>query len=451
MIRSRRWLRRILFLVLGLLVLYAAARLVGRAVSASRLEGELERVRATGAPLTLAEITPVAVPDAENAAVLLEEAFPLFTKEPEELYEHGELDEKPQAWSEDVAQQHRAWVDQNDAGIAHVEEAVRRPLCHFERDLSDGWASVANHVPGVQGAARLLSMRGSLEIRDGDVDGALATSGSLVRLGRRTRDYASFIDWLVGIGIEELGLELARQALEAGSPSADALRDLLGVVEALPAEETLERVFAFERAFGLWGYDRIEAADTPEEEELLLGDESEFGSAVRKFLFPDTARRLDQARYLSLMARALELASQPFRDSRDAWRQLQTDGREKHWYDGLAGAAVSVNPLVARAWAVYQVRADLAGLALRVELHEQEHGRLPESIASLDVPGGARDRLGDAAYGYRPEADGGYVLYSVGPDGVDDGGRETDNPRESGDVAWRRSPRKPWRRSRAPP
>ncbi len=95
----------------------------------------------------------------------------------------------------------------------------------------------------------------------------------------------------------------------------------------------------------------------------------------------------------------------------------------------------------ARRWAGYRTRLDLARIALRIELYDLAEGHLPASLDVLDVPGGVRDRLGDGPYRYRPEATGAFLLYSVSLDGKDDGGRETENPLDEGDLVWRRPAR----------
>lgn len=72
--------------------------------------------------------------------------------------------------------------------------------------------------------------------------------------------------------------------------------------------------------------------------------------------------------------------------------------------------------------------------AIALKRHWLRHGRLPPTLEALvpeflaAVP---RDWFADAPMRYRPGAGGTYELYSVGPDGVDDGG-DSRNPQ--GDV-----------------
>jgi hypothetical protein len=69
------------------------------------------------------------------------------------------------------------------------------------------------------------------------------------------------------------------------------------------------------------------------------------------------------------------------------------------------------------------VEADLSALALQLRLYRIDHGAFPDALSALGMPEAALlDRFADRPFVYRREG-AGYVLYSVGPDGKDDGGR----------------------------
>jgi hypothetical protein len=71
---------------------------------------------------------------------------------------------------------------------------------------------------------------------------------------------------------------------------------------------------------------------------------------------------------------------------------------------------------------------EMMRLALALERHQLEHGTLPPSLDALipaHLPAVAEDPFSGRPLRYR-RLDHGYLLYSVGPDGVDDGGRPRD-------------------------
>lgn len=87
-----------------------------------------------------------------------------------------------------------------------------------------------------------------------------------------------------------------------------------------------------------------------------------------------------------------------------------------------------------------------AGLQLALASYRREHGQYPQQLAELGAAEAANciDPFGDAPFHYRVTDDG-FVLYSVGLDGVDDGGIEEPHMRtvaEHGDLrfGWPRPP-----------
>jgi hypothetical protein len=86
-----------------------------------------------------------------------------------------------------------------------------------------------------------------------------------------------------------------------------------------------------------------------------------------------------------------------------------------------------------------QVLQDHALIAISLALHQRKHGSLPATLEELTLPSGAPlplDPFTGADYLYRPEGETDYLLYSPGPNGLDEGGlirhRDTD-----GDWVWR--------------
>jgi hypothetical protein len=81
----------------------------------------------------------------------------------------------------------------------------------------------------------------------------------------------------------------------------------------------------------------------------------------------------------------------------------------------------------------------LAAIALK--RYQLRHGRLPENLAALvpeflhEVP---RDWFNGGVLHYRPQAEGMFLLYSVGEDGKDDGGdpRLVNGSRFTRDLVW---------------
>jgi hypothetical protein len=79
-------------------------------------------------------------------------------------------------------------------------------------------------------------------------------------------------------------------------------------------------------------------------------------------------------------------------------------------------------------WFAYaQVQIDEARIACRLERFRLDHGHYPASLAELSPAYGTdlpHDVMNGDPYHYKALPDGTYLLYSVGWDQVDDGGKE---------------------------
>jgi hypothetical protein len=85
------------------------------------------------------------------------------------------------------------------------------------------------------------------------------------------------------------------------------------------------------------------------------------------------------------------------------------------------------------------VKFDLSQLALALGAYRSDRGRYPNGIQELApkyIAALPKDRFSDADYIYKIEGSG-YLLYSVGPNGKDDGGRQSDEEPPGDDVAIR--------------
>ncbi|MFI4916577.1 MAG: hypothetical protein ACIAS6_08745 [Phycisphaerales bacterium JB060] len=109
--------------------------------------------------------------------------------------------------------------------------------------------------------------------------------------------------------------------------------------------------------------------------------------------------------------------------------RVATDALRQRYLEALPpGLLPESRPAMAGFW---HATRDARRLALAIEVHRREHGALPAALDAL-VPGVLAEmprdpHAEDGRYVYRRDETNpfAYVLYSVGPDGVDDGGVRT--------------------------
>jgi len=440
MTRWARWSRRLLFGLLGIVALYAVARVWVGAVASSRLEAEIARIRATGEHLTLAQAFP-SVPEGENAAPLLEAAWAKIEPEGEELFASTFL-EDPVTAPEASLVAAAAWVDRNGPAFELLSHALAaRPRCRFGppghvEDL------VFQEIPGLQMLGRLLATRANVASRRGDPDAALADAQALVLLGDRIAQTPLLVHRLVGNGVQQVGDRAAENAFRLGPPSEAACRALDRVLASLGPIRVDRDVILAERAYGSALFDH--AGEDRRARDTMGGGEAE-GLPWLCALAPGPALSLDHARSLRLWTRALPLGAGPWSEVGPAWTGLEREARrETPWYARYSNSGVWAAAASCRRLAECEARRHLTRLALRLEMHEASAGGLPARLADLKDALQGGDPLSGAPYVYRTTDGGkGYLLYSFGRNGKDDGGIEEEIPGAShaDDIAFRRPAR----------
>ncbi len=134
----------------------------------------------------------------------------------------------------------------------------------------------------------------------------------------------------------------------------------------------------------------------------------------------------------------------PDRDAKmQAW--VGTLPSSSHWRDIVN---LGCDPLTGapKKFSYAQVQIDEARIACRLERHRLSQGNYPESLAALEPTYGPNplDPLSGEAYRYRRNADGTYLLYSLGWNQKDDGGNFTGLPaQDSPDWGWLNQPLSP--------
>jgi hypothetical protein len=122
--------------------------------------------------------------------------------------------------------------------------------------------------------------------------------------------------------------------------------------------------------------------------------------------------------------------------------QNETDRISRHFSPYTFFAAVMVPDFskAVQTCGYDQTRADVAQLACALERYRFAHGRYPEKLDDLlpqfigQLP---HDIVGGQSLKYRCPADGGFVLYSIGWNETDDGGRLVPSSYDQGDWGWR--------------
>ena len=241
------WLKRITVVTAVVLLLLACVRVWWGWEASRRLQAEIDRIKAAGEPIEVADFTPVPVPDDQNAAPLLLKAIAMW-------------DSTNESSGDD-----RAYLADNAEALALVREARSRPAADWGVVLATPMYAT---FPPALGQCRQLANRlddvARRQARLGAHTAAVETVRDILALAqRRNRGVPTLIGHLVAVSIEALGVRtleavypmliLDEQAYSGPLSVAPATRlqveDLIGeLLNEQPWDESLEDSLFIERA-----------------------------------------------------------------------------------------------------------------------------------------------------------------------------------------------------------
>jgi hypothetical protein len=148
---------------------------------------------------------------------------------------------------------------------------------------------------------------------------------------------------------------------------------------------------------------------------------------------PEALRRLPSPKWLNLRAAAHEL-DQLYQlaivETRKPVLQQAKLPQPRHVINAMLLPVYDTFP---RQEAVRTARIRLLGVAAAVRAYRLKHGRYPATLAEAGVADLNKDPFTGAEFIYRPSAQG-FLVYSVGEDGRDDGGKRAAGDRSPGDI-----------------
>jgi hypothetical protein len=286
----------------------------------------------------------------------------------------------------------------------------------------------------MRGMANLLMTDAMRCVGEGDGAGFCEDVEATLRLARLCGQGPTLIEYLVSVAIEATATEGMRIGAErAGFLTAAQARGLLRMVDEVPPAagidrsiDTAERWYALDGICGMAAQGRLAG----------VGSERGKGIAFVPIHFNEVLRAFNT--HFDRMVEAFRMRSYP--EQQAALKVIEKDLQDR----GNVGMASKVThptqavttlllqilmPALSRVGEFQELRAmnmDLVRAALALRVYRMERGAFPEGLGALapsilkEVP---VDGFVERALVYRREGNG-YVMYSVGPNCVDDGGVE---------------------------
>jgi hypothetical protein len=433
--------------VFGLAALYlgAEAMTYGTLVSIDHdALAQARALRAEAAAIMEAGMPP-ACPADDDAAPLYQRAFAAIKADAGLAGKNSPLDNPLAA---DVAAEGvPAILERHLPTLELLRRAADKPGCRFVRDWSrPSLDMLLPEYASMRTGGKLLALAARREAADGKMAASLRDVVRIHRLAMHAGSEPILIAGLVGQGIDQTAVETLAAVLPAiEKQDLPQLADPT-FTDFLGTHASFQRHFLGEEAFGIstiallaeHGLGSWNMSSEPWSRNRWGG------FFFRCFLLP-----AESAGYREMLKRYRDLAGdtqEPFPRTRERIAEIERDNQRGK--AGLFGRLML--PALGKVLEseckgrVFHRCAEVLVAATRFRLAT---GSLPENAAAL-----APDHLAavpldpftiDAPLRLKRTDDGGLVVYSVGPDGEDDGGpppRGTDRPKENDDVGLRMQP-----------
>ena len=433
---SPRWLR-LVRVVEGLHLLIVCAFLCWRILLYRDVREQFARLKTAGMPTSGAELNTWGQPPAaaDNGALVLTQAFARLCSLPEDmsrpLGDSGLL-QRTNQWSVETRALVKTYLETNAAALAKAHEALSFSRFRYPVDFTYATDTEFPHLGALKELARLAALRADLEAEAGHTEAWPGEVEFQLRLAQSLEEEPCVIAQLVRNAILRIAAKATERSLNharASPPDAACVRLEAAFLHAgrtnlVPLALIGERAMVIPMFRLSWKeINTLSEAGHPGQSrprQRLVGKPN------AALWFMGLLER-DLRFFLRAMETSLPLAAGPLPERLTLSNQMTRvflDARRGHYF-----VADMVMPSISRlvdSDASARASIDLAITGLAIERFRRARGQAPADLGALTpefldaVPA---DPFDGAPLRYRRTA-AGYVLYSIGVDGRDDGGRE---------------------------
>ncbi len=346
-----------------------------------------------------------------------------------------------------------------DAALGELREASARPQARFPIRYEDGFNALLPHLARLKGISQFLRLRTAAELEAGRINEAAADVELSLRLVDLVHEEPLLISQLVRIAQLQLALNPLWEGL-AEHRWTDA--QLAGFERRLAQFDFLtdyHRAMRGERAFFTWTIDYLrrernpEIIDAPADQSGDHPDGLEYSFGTVLFhLIPSgwfdqnkvsIGRMHIEITMPAANAEARQISPSEVERLTKTMDQRLNQRSAYNWFTAFLLPAIGHG---STRFAQGQSAMDLARVACALERHRLAHDQYPESLDALVPRFIAKlpnDVINAEPLKYRRTEDGAFVLYSVGWNETDDGGKIalTKNEKgldwKQGDWVWR--------------
>ncbi len=396
---------------------------------------EVARVQSLGEPVTIYDLyqyhrVPTGTPDntAQWVAALKHydgKQYGLDCR-PLPIVGNGERDALDAGVPNEQVLAAEAFLKKHDAIVQATLAAAKTPgECRLPTAFELGIAAMAPHMQQARALARTMSVRMRVSIARGDTESAVESVAASLAAARTLDHQLTLVEQLVRIAIMGVAQGDIEFLLNHAELTDEQLARLQSQVAGLEIQNSLTTSLVGERGMGFHSFHQFPAAPTPP-----------VATVAQPMAGGELTRPAACKFYLQTIQEIIDASRQPFPKSLSDSQQVAARvNAQAQTSNPLArmNYAVSMQILPAMeatfgASARAQAIRDLTLMALAAERYRLAHGEYPPDTAALAqfLPAVPLDPY-DGQPLRMKLAGGGLVLYSVGQDGIDNGGEDPED------------------------
>lgn len=430
--------------LLILLLICVGAFAIFRLSLKSKLQARIDAIRTAGYPITCAELDKwyKILPNAENAAYTIEEAFSFYKTWDKEkskslpLVGSAKLPLRTEPLSVEMKTLIAEYIADNNEALELFHQAAEIEHCRYPIDLSVEFvtSTFMSNLSEMRNVVRLLELEAVLYAEDGD--GAAATHSAISGFGiaRSLAKLPTIVSQLIRVGCQNVAISTVEQVVNRAELTDEQLLDLVERVRESERVSDMSCAFIGERCVGITFirdpegvYPGLVGGDIPVLVRPVLALYNAVGMA-----------EADAVIYLDLMDGYMKSTKLPLHERQQAVdavsAKLQSTSKAHVLLHEIMPALSRVTTLELRT--IGHLRTADASLA--VQRYRLAADKFPDKLTDLvptyleSVP---KDPFDGNELRYK-RLEPGFVVYSIGEDLSDDDGKERPRRRTKESPNW---------------
>ena len=396
----------------------------------SKLQARIDDIRAAGYPVTCVELDHwyKIPPNAENAAYTIEDAFSFYKTwdkeklKPLPLVGRAELPPRTEPLPAEMKALIAEYIADNNKALELLHQAAGIEHCRYPINLSAVYATSMPHLSEMRNAVRLLELEAVLHAEDGDGPAATHSAISGFGIARSLAREPLTISQLVRSGCQNVAISAVEQVVNRAELTDEQLLELIERVRESERVSDISLAFVGERSAGIDFFRDPEAVYPG----LVSGNIPVLIRPVLSLYKTVGMAESDAVIYLDLMDGYMRSTKLPLHERQKAVdaviAKLQSTSRTHVLLHEFMPGLSRVTTIELRTIAHLRT----ADAALGVQRYRLASGKLPDKLAGLvptylqSVP---KDPFDGNELRYK-RLEPGFVVYSIGEDLSDDGGKE---------------------------